>query len=476
MSSDHRRIGTGARARGLGALVLLAGCLSDPQPRDVGGDGGADDGDAGPGDRDANVGPDANPEPHVVQIATGFSHTCAVISDGRLYCWGKNDDGQLGHGNSMDVPNVGDNEDPAELGPVPLGGLAIEVAAGNGHSCALLDGGDVRCWGRNNVGQCGYGTADIHGKEDAASMAPVVDLPAKALGIAAGADHTCAVLDDGQGSFYCWGENGDGRLGYGLDPQIDQAEDIGDDETPGSVGENHAFNFLSNDGRTISGGLTHTCGTNSIGTARCWGDSFNYRLGDGQMADDIGDDEQPAGESAAIPFGARDVKAGTNHSCALLEDRSVTCWGFGGYGALGYGTEADVMTANAEAVVDLDGGEVLQLEAGNNVTCVLVDAEEDEVRCWGNPATTGRLGLKTESPDQVGDDEDPISRPAVMLGQPAKRLSNRSGGAAHTCAILRDDSVLCWGDNNEGQLGYGDTEHVGDDEHPGEKEPVVILE
>lgn len=469
MVSEHARI--------LGvAVLLLAGCLTDPQPRDLGGDGGADDRDGSADDRDGAPGPDANPDPHVIEIATGFSHTCALISDGRVRCWGSNAEGRLGYGNSTEVPNVGDNEDPADLEDVPIGGLAIQVVAGNSHTCVLLDDGDVRCWGRNSSGQCGRGDEEIIGNDEPASASTVVDLPSKVLRIAAGAEHTCAVLDDGHGSFYCWGMNGDGRLGYGPDADITGVEDIGDDETPASVGENHAFNFISSDGRMISGGLTHTCGTNEIGTARCWGDSFNYRLGSGSNTDDIGDDEQPAGESAQVPFGARDVHAGNTHSCARLEDRSVACWGFGGGGALGYGSTGDVMTANPDAVVNLGpDAEVLQLETGNGFTCVILDAEEDEVRCWGDPSGSGRLGLMTESPDLVGDNEDPIDRDAVMLGQPVKALSHPSGGSAHTCAILQDDSVRCWGDNNEGQLGYGNTEPIGDDEHPGDQPAVVIL-
>ena len=97
------------------------------------------------------------------------------------------------------------------------------------------------------------------------------------------------------------------------------------------------------------------------------------------------------------------------------------------------------------------------------------------MRCWGNPATTGRLGIGVEAPDEVGDDEEVLSRPAVNLGQAPRRLSTSNGVGGHTCAILADDSVLCWGDNSHGQLGYGHIEPVGDDELPVEEQPVRIL-
>jgi hypothetical protein len=228
-----------------------------------------------------------------VAVSAGKYHTCAILDDGSVRCFGFASSGQLGYGN---VNDIGDNETPGSAGPVDLGvgRTAVALAAGDEHTCALLDNGDVRCWGHAAFGELGYGNTDPIGDDETPGSVGPVDLGTgrTAVAIAAGAAHTCAVLDDG--SVRCWGINGpgSGQLGYG-NPDI-----VGDDETPGSVGP---VNLGA--GRTavaIAPGQSQTCALLDTGRVRCWGWSEYGSLGYGNTTS-IGDDETPdvAGPVAA---------------------------------------------------------------------------------------------------------------------------------------------------------------------------------
>jgi alpha-tubulin suppressor-like RCC1 family protein len=161
-----------------------------------------------------------------VQIVAGGRHTCARLDSGAVRCWGEGTYGALGYGNSS---NVGDDETPASVGDVPLGGLAIDLAAGDQHTCAVMTTGAVRCWGRGMWGALGYGNTTTIGDDEPAMAAGEVPLGASAVQVAAGERHSCARLDTGQ--VRCWGEGAQGKLGYGNQTAI------GDDEAPSSVGD-----------------------------------------------------------------------------------------------------------------------------------------------------------------------------------------------------------------------------------------------
>jgi cysteine-rich repeat protein len=154
----------------------------------------------------------------VKAVAAGHLHTCVLLNDDTVRCWGYNDSGQLGLGDKNhrgDNPNeMGVNLPPVDLG---TGKKAIAIAAGNRHTCAILEGGSVKCWGYNVVGQLGLESTSQLGDEpnEMGDKLPYVDLGAgkTALAIAAGWDHTCALLNDG--SVKCWGYNANGQLGLG---------------------------------------------------------------------------------------------------------------------------------------------------------------------------------------------------------------------------------------------------------------------
>lgn len=149
-----------------------------------------------------------------IDLTAGAHHACAVLQSGAVRCWGSDTDGQLGHG-----------PDEVADAPVSLGAEAVSVVAGLEHTCALLESGSVRCWGSNVDGQLGYGV-DVAPSDVPAQLGDV-PLGGRAVELAAGARHTCARLAGG--ALRCWGNNDLGQLGLG------HTQTIGDDETPDSI-------------------------------------------------------------------------------------------------------------------------------------------------------------------------------------------------------------------------------------------------
>jgi alpha-tubulin suppressor-like RCC1 family protein len=141
-------------------------------------------------------------------------------------CWGANDDGELGQGNTNSWGDT-NNAFPSGLMPIDLGGTAISIIAGDLFTCALFDDGSVHCWGANASGQLGQGHTNAIGDDEAPSDGVGVDLGGVAIQVSAGGYHACAVLEDF--TVMCWGEGGSGQLGYG------NTTNIGDDEAPSSV-------------------------------------------------------------------------------------------------------------------------------------------------------------------------------------------------------------------------------------------------
>lgn len=345
-----------------------------------------------------------DPNAPVLDIAVGELHIC-LLRGTAVTCWGAGALGVLGYGNES---TVGDDEQPGDAGPVDLGAGAVGVTAGNRHTCALLQPGAVRCWGWGANGRLGTGTttpalsAGIRRSNPGAH--PPVDLGAgrSVLSISAGYEHSCAVLDGGD--VRCWGVGADGRLGRG------STVDIGDDETPGSVPPVD----LGRPAIAVSAGTRHSCAILDDRSVRCWGAGADGRLGYGNVQS-IGDDEPPA-SAGAVPLGqpAKSISAGADHTCAVLADDTVRCWGLGSFGRLGYGNTANVGDDETPASVGPVGvgAPTRSVVAGSRHTCAdLGGAQVRQVRCWGRNAS-GVLGFG-DGPD-VGDNESPAQQRAVF--------------------------------------------------------------
>jgi alpha-tubulin suppressor-like RCC1 family protein len=391
----------------------------------------------------------AAPDPdRVVEVVVGTVSTCARSAAGKVRCFGTGVSGALGYGNAE---TIGDDELPYTAGDLPLRKRAIQLAAGGRHGCALLEGGTVTCWGLNNSGELGYGHSGSVGIDVPAGAEEVPIDPADPVRqIATGYRHTCALLESGR--VYCWGSNGVNQLGY---PNV---ANVGDNETPQVMGP------VDVGGRVlqISAGHSHTCALMDEGMLRCWGSNVDGQLGYGRSEVPL-----PPSATEAVPVGApvARVSAGLVHTCALLLDRSVRCWGNGGMGRLGYGntdTVGDNEPASAAPPPITFPGGAIDVRAGGLHSCALYGA--GAVTCWGYYIMLGNGG----GPD-VGDDERVSSDSYfVLLGAAGAAIS---AGHNHTCALTVAGGVRCWGRGREtpldpiaggegGWLGYGDVMDV----------------
>src|SRR3954452_4586382 len=211
----------------------------------------------------------------------------------------------------------------------------------------------------------------------------------------------------------------------------------------------------------IDAGQNHTCALQSA-ALRCWGFNREGELGIGN-SDTIGDDETPAAAPPADLGPGRTataVSAGDFHTCAVLDDGSARCWGFGQNGRLGTGSQVNI--GDDEPVVSVPpvnlgpGHTAKAITAGGAHTCAILD--DDSLRCWGY-GFNGQLGYGNA--DSIGDSETPGSAGPVNLG-PGRTAKAVAAGSAHTCAVLDDGSVRCWGAGLRGQLGYGNTSGLGE--------------
>lgn len=298
----------------------------------------------------------------VVALAAGADHTCALRAGGQLRCWGSNGMGQLGYGNTDDI---GDDETPASAGDVPLPAAVISVAGGTGHTCAVLEGGDVACWGRNNAGQLGTGALERIGDDETVDSSTFVSLPGPAVEVVAANEHSCARLQSGD--VVCWGQGTNGQLGYG------SPDSIGDDEPADAAG----VVPLGGAAVDIDAFYNHTCAVLEGGSVRCWGDGGSGRLGYGDDVD-VGERKTPeeVGD-VMLDEVALAVETGRSYTCATLTNGNVRCWG--NNVAFGVPDSSNSSTPTTPAQI---GVPVRSLVAGYTHNCAILDSAA--VTCWGS--------------------------------------------------------------------------------------------
>ena len=367
------------------------------------------------------------------QVSAGGFHTCALLPGGKVQCWGDNSYGQLGNGTTTSV-NV----------PVPVSGLTEEVAAissGDSHTCVLTHSGGVKCWGRNDDGQLGMG--DSTGPESCWENIPCSKSPVDVTGlgsgvavVSAGMRHTCAVI--GAGKAECWGYDGYGQLGDG-------------NKTGRSAVPVDVAGFAS--GVTgISAGAYHTCAVTSVGAVKCWGWNDSGQLGIGTnngpeyCTADLSCSSTPLGVSG-ITSGFTAVSAGGLHSCALNYQGRIQCWGYNGDGELGDGGSSGynanpvgVFYFNTDLSLSNDGAQ--EISAGAYHTCALTTG--GGLKCWGT-GEAGQLGNGTTVRSKIPEAVTGLSSGVIGV----------SSGAWHTCALIEGGWAKCWGNNDYGQLGDG---------------------
>ncbi|QDG53519.1 hypothetical protein FIV42_23070 [Persicimonas caeni] len=432
---------------------------AEAEPEDAG-EAQTDASDAGDVDANPDVGP-ALPAHAIVGLSAGKYHTCALRADGKIRCWGANLEGELGLGHTR---KLGDNEavnfvDPLDLG-TPARQIAVAGDRDSSFSCALLEGGKVRCWGANAHGQLGYGHTNAIGDDEGLEGLQDVALGANATQLAAGASkfgsHVCALLEDG--TLRCWGSAKFGKLGYG------HTNVIGDNELPTATGKVATGSKVA----AVAAGKYNTCAILEDRSMRCWGWNSEGQLGLGHT-ENVGDNEIPA-SVAPVDVGGdvEQVAVGRRHICAVIEGGDVRCWGWNNHGQLGLGHTDNIGDDETPASVDPVelASDAQQVVAGELHSCALLD--DGGVQCWGDNKF-GQLGYGHENP--VGDTATPSTVGKVYLGAKATALA---AGAYHTCALLEDGNVRCWGYNEHGQLGYGHSNDIGDNEPPGSVANVAV--
>jgi alpha-tubulin suppressor-like RCC1 family protein len=271
----------------------------------------------------------------VEAVSLGMTHSCALLSAGNVRCWGDATFGKLGYG---DTNNVGDDETPASAGDVDVGGAVVQITSGQAHTCALLTGGKVRCWGYGEWGQLGYGNKDNVGADATPASAGDVDVGGAVIQIGAGGDYTCALL--AAGTVRCWGYGATGALGYG------NSETIGDDETPASAGDVDVGGTVVQ----IAVGYAHTCALLATGAVRCWGTGEYGELGYASTNDVGNAASQTPASAGDVDVGGKtaQVASGGVHTCVRLDTGAVRCWGGDFSGDLGYGNTTDAAIGDDE--------------------------------------------------------------------------------------------------------------------------------
>jgi hypothetical protein len=322
-------------------------------------------------------------------LSAGGFHDCVTLTDGSARCWGNNSAGQLGDGATTN---------PSPPVAVSLAGIA-SISAGGSHTCATLRDGSARCWGENIHGQLGDGTTTR-----SSLPVPVSGLTGVAS-ISAGVRQTCAILTDS--SVRCWGYNGNGALGNGT--QVSSTIPVQVSGLAGVAG--------------ITIGDLHACARLIDGSARCWGAAWDGQLGNGVPE---GIAPHPVGVSGLT--GVVSLSAGSFHTCATVTDGSAHCWGRNSRQQLGRGSAEDT-TARPAPVTGLTGA--ASIAAGDLHTCAMLT--NGTVRCWGANSSSGRLG-----------NGNFLDQPRPVEVWQLTRAVSISAGKDHTCAMLID-SVLCWG-------------------------------
>ena len=400
-------------------------------------------------------------------LDAGESHTCVVLNGGELKCFGSNAAGQIGSGGTASLGDaaaeMGDALVAVNLG---AGRTVRSVSAGTVHTCALLDNGTVKCFGEGDNGRLGYGSSSDIGRTAAAmgDALPSVDLGAgrTATLLATGAAHTCVVLDNGD--VKCWGLNDDGQLGVGdTDARGDAAGEMGDALPAVSLDLASGLRVTG-----IAAGDAHTCALISDGSVKCWGSGANGRLGTGDE-NSRGDEAGEMGSSlAVVDLGsgrrATALSAGGAHTCAIRDTNDVVCWGVGATGRLGSGGEDNIGDEAGEM-----GAGLIPVSLGSGRTAIGISAgrihtcamlDSAEVKCWGGGAN-GRLGSGAQ--DNLGDQPGELGDSLAAIALGAGRTARAVvASSAHTCVVLDTFALKCFGLGTSGRLGSGGTTTLGD--------------
>ena len=278
----------------------------------------------------------------VKNITSGYLHSCALTTNGRVWCWGNNTYGQLGNNSTTNSAR-----------PVAVAGLGRGVRAidaGWFDTCAITARGAVKCWGNNSYGQLGNNTTT-----SSLTPAQVHGLTRGAKAVSASYFHTCAVT--AKGAAKCWGNNSWGELG---------------DNTANESAKPVGVYGLNKRVKQISAGYTSTCAVTTKGAAKCWGSNLYGQLGDNSTTTT----GKPVNVHG-LGSGIKSVKAGGYHACALTTAGGVRCWGLNDEGQLGDNSTISSLKPVVVATAD----KMRVITSGFEHTCAMT--AQRAITCWG---------------------------------------------------------------------------------------------
>ncbi|MBX3029661.1 MAG: hypothetical protein KF809_05845 [Chloroflexi bacterium] len=365
----------------------------------------------------------------VIQISTGARHACALKSNGTVWCWGFNKQGQLGDGTTITRKRPVRVDLRLSGARNPLDRV-VEVVAGRDFTCARRAGDSIWCWGANGFGQLGVG----HTGPQPKPLKRVSFGTRKPLTLAAGDSHACATVRMSaiQDDLACWGKGTSGQIGHGK---------LQDEATP-----RHAGSFM---GGQVAAGSAHTCvrligHPAGDGTLRCWGSNAYGQLGTGGPPDPVATPERVRVNVFDAELDAVvQVTAGSHHTCARRSNGRIRCWGLNSSGQLGRGDYVRTIFASTNVKKIDDARDV---SAGHTHTCAR--RSDRTVWCWGSNSdrqlNRGSGVSRKHTPVKVRN-----------LTGVAEVSVNGSSDGGFSCARKTNRTVWCWGSNKRGQLGNG---------------------
>lgn len=360
----------------------------------------------------------APPPLMATRLAAGTTHACAIRSDTSIACWGDNTAYQLG------VVDAGGTSSPVPVPATTLTG-AVSATATFATGCALLDTGELGCWGSNSGGLLG----NLSAPSFSATPVKVGNL-SDVVAVTGGEKHACLLRAGGKP--FCWGNNDDEQLGSGI-------AGAGNSAAPAAVKNG---TDSQQDWKSIGSGPTssHTCGIRKDDQVVCWG--LNNHTG--QLGAPTFDDlRSPSPLLVDNVTDAIRVATGTDHSCAIRKGGTLRCWGANDNGQLGFGTPGP--NATEKIAGDVPGiNDAVAVALGDKRTCVVHST--GKVSCFGNDPN-GALG--GGGSDAAGYSVTPVEVTGISDAQDV------SLGSGFSCALRAGGKVSCWGANDKGQLGAG---------------------